>query len=334
VLAHVQSPGYPAYVHVQPNGRLYVGTYTNPTGDTQRSRVLEYTVDGMLMRSWSVPGQDLSVDHGVQVATSDSRGRLLLLEKSTSRALMLNLATGKFTRYATFPDLPTCNAAGSPCSPNLMDSPAIPNYAAWGRKGELYVTDYGQAVIWRVPPGGGTPVPWFTDARLDGVEFGTAGLVLAPNRRSLLLTQQTSAGLGELTVTQGKLYRLPIRADGTPGSLSTIWTSLPGDLPDGFGIAESGNIYIGNAGLSQQLVKIGPDGTELERFPALPGTGENGSSVPFDTPSNATFRGRRLLVANQSFLGDTSHHAILDVFVGERGVPLYIPPSAGYRAVP
>ena len=30
-------------------------------------------------------------------------------------------------------------------------------------------------------------------------------------------------------------------------------------------------------------------------------------------------------MANQSFTGDTSHHAILDVYVGERGEPVFIP---------
>jgi len=46
---------------------------------------------------------------------------------------------------------------------------------------------------------------------------------------------------------------------------------------------------------------------------------------------SATFAGRSVLVANQSFFGDTSHHAILDVFVGERGEPVWVPRVAGRR---
>ena len=37
VLAKVQSPGYPAFVYAHPNGRVYAGTYSNPTGDSIRS---------------------------------------------------------------------------------------------------------------------------------------------------------------------------------------------------------------------------------------------------------------------------------------------------------
>ena len=331
VFSRVPNPGYPAFVYAHPNGRVYAGTYTNPKGDKVPSRVLEWTRDGTLQRSWSVPGQDLSQEHGVQVATSDARGRLVLLEKSRSRALMLDPRTGRFTRYASFPDLPVCGPAENKgCSPNLDDKPAIPNYAAWGRRGELYVTDYGQAVIWRVPPGGGKPRVWLADRRLDGIEFGTAGMLLAPSHRALLVAQQTSAGFGEADPTTGKLYRIPIR-NGRPSGMRLMWESLPGDLPDGFGIARSGRIYIANAGLSAQIVVLAPNGSELERFPQAPATGENGSDVPFDTPSSATFLGRRILVANQSYLGSGDNHAILDVAVREPGEPVFIPRTAGRR---
>jgi sugar lactone lactonase YvrE len=311
VFSAVPAPGYPAYVYAHPNGRVYAGTYANPTGDSRPSRVFEWTRGGTLLRSWAVPGQHLDQEHGVQVATSDARGRLVLLERSTGRVLRLDTRTGRFTRYATVP--------------------GVPNYAAWAPDGSLFVSDYGQAVIWKVPPGGGRPRPWFEDRRLDGGQFGTAGLVLAPGHRALLLTQQSSMGLGEPDATTGKLYRLAIRADGRPGRLRKLWESRPGDLPDGFGVARSGRIYVADAGLSNQLVVLAPDGTELERFPQVPGTGDNGSAVPFDTPSSATFLGDRVLVANQAYLGQSAHHAVLDVAVGEPGAPVYIPVGAGRR---
>lgn len=333
VFSKVAPPGFPAFVYAHPNGRVYAGTYTNPKGDTDPSRVFEWTRNGTLTRSWTVPGQHLDEDHGVQVATSDARGRLVLLEKSTARVMRLNTRTGRFTTYSHLRDLPTCAPGTQPdgsCSPNVVDYPAIPNYAAWGRRGQLFVTDYGQAVIWRVPPGGGKAQPWYADARLDGSEFGTAGLLMAPQHRALLITQQSSTD--GPTATQGKLYKLPIRK-GKATDLRLLWTSQPTDLPDGFGIGRSGRIYIANAGLTNQLVVLSAKGKELERFPETPGTGDNGSPIPFDTPSSATFLGRRVLVANQSFFGSPGaggNHAILDVYVGERGKRVFIPARAGY----
>ena len=319
VFSQVPSPGFPAYVFTHRNGRAYAGTYSNPQGDTERSRVFEWRRDGTLLRSWTLKHQDLSAEHGVQVANQDRRGRLVLLEKSRARVLTLNPENGHFHRWATIPDLPDVD--GSP----------IPNYATWGPGGALYVTDYGQAVIWKIsrkyPM---KPKPWFASDALYSPEFGTTGIVFRPDQRDLLITQQSTATDGSVP-TDGKLYRLPIGDDGKPGALETLWTSLPGDLPDGFGIARSGRIYIANAGLSQQIVVLSPQFEEVARFPEAPGSGENGSPIPFDTPSSATFLGRRVLVANQSFFGDTTHHAVLDVYVGERGVTPYLPRRAYWR---
>jgi sugar lactone lactonase YvrE len=312
VLALVPRPGFPANAYPAPDGRVYEGTYDNPQGDTVASRVLEYDPDrGTLLRSWTVTGQDLSGPHGVQVATSDAAGRLVLLDKSPPRALLLDRATGEQTAYAAF------------------EPGTVPNHAAWGPDGSLYVTDYEHAVLWRVPPRGGTPQAWLRDARLDGGSFGTTGIALAADRRALLVAQQSQAGGGAGNPATGRLWSIPLGADGRPGALRQLWESRPVDGPDAFGVARSGNVYIALL-VANQIAVIGPDGAERERFPASPGSGENGSAVPFDNPSSARFLGTRLMVANQSFFAaDPAHQAILDVETGEPGLPEHIPANAG-----
>jgi hypothetical protein len=331
VFAAVQEPGYPAYVFHHRNGRVYAGTYTNPQGDHQRSVVREWSAGGTLLRSWLVPHQNLDEDHGVQVANADARGRLVLLEKSTSSVRTLNVENGNFRRWATLPDLPTCSTGEKPCSPNLIDGPAIPNYATWGPGGALFVSDYGQAVIWRIPARGGTPRIWFASAALDGTGFGTTGLVYEPARRAFLIAQQTTSDLTS-NPPVGKLYGLSVDDAGRPGALTTLWRSRIGELPDGFGVARSGRIYVANVGISNQLVELSADGRELDRFPKVPVLGDNGSPVPFDGPSSATFLGTRVLVANQSpLLGTASHHVVLDVEVGEEGAPAHVPRRSRLR---
>ncbi len=307
VFAKVPSPGRPAYVHVHTNGRVYAANYE--AGDAQRSRVFEYGSGGALLRSWAVPGQRRDQPHGVQVATQTRDGRLVLLETSTRRVLTLTLSSGRFRRIATLP-------AG-----------AKPNYATWTPVG-LVVTDYAQGVLWRVTSSGRVS-RFLTSPSLEGeAGFGTTGIAYRPDRHDLLITQQTVAG-GPPSV--GYLYSLPVR-HGKPGRLRTLWTSQPTDLPDGFGIARSGRIYVANAGLTNQLVQLSPTGEELDRFPDAAGGGENGSTIPFDTPCSATFHGTSVLVANQSAVQeDASHMAILRVHVGERGRTPYLPRSASFR---
>jgi sugar lactone lactonase YvrE len=327
LLARVPTPGFPAMAYVHPNGRIYEGTYVNPSGDSSRSRVLEYEPDGTLLHSWTVPGQDLSKDHGAQVATSDSEGRLVLLDRTPARALLLDRRTGTFVQYATFANLAPCLPLQptSGCSQTIEDREPMANYGVWGPDGSLYVSDYLQAVVWRVPPGGGEAAIWLSDRRLDGGEFGTTGLALAADHRTLLIGQGSSAGLGELNPTTGKIYTAAIQPDGSAGGLGLLWESGPADLPDGFTIARSGNLYVPLAGAANQIAVVAPDGHELERFPSSSGGGANGSPVPFDTPSSARFLGTRLIVANQSFTGNRDNQALLDVETGELGLPELIP---------
>jgi len=313
-LAVVPPPGFPARAYVAPNGRIYEGTYDNPSGDHVPSRVFEYLADGTLQRSWTIQGQDLDQAHGVQVATSDAQGRLVLLDKAPARALLLDPRTGAQMTYATFADLPACGAP--PCSPALRDESAMADYGAWGPDGSLYVTDYQQAVVWRVPPGGGAAQVWLADKRLDGDMFGTAGIALAADHRTLVISQGGSAGLGAGNPTTGRLYTVPIGADGRPGELRQLWESGPAEAPDGLAIAASGRIYVALVSpLANQLVAVAADGKEVDRSPAT-----------FDAPSSVAFLGNSLIVAQQSYVtGDPSHMRILDVAVGEPGVPELIP---------
>jgi sugar lactone lactonase YvrE len=313
-LAIVPPPGFPARAYVAPNGRIYEGTYDNPSGDTMPSRVFEYLADGTLMRSWTVRGQDLSQAHGVQVATSDAQGRLVLLDKAPARVILLDPRTGAQTTYSTFGDLPTCGSP--PCSPALRDETPMPDYGAWGADGSLYVTDYQQAVIWRVPPGGGPAQVWLADHRLDGDMFGTAGIALAADHRTLVISQGSSAGLMAGNPTTGRIYTVAIGDDGKPGDLKQLWESGPAEAPDGLAIARSGRIYVALVSpVADQLVAVAPDGKEVDRSPAT-----------FDAPSSVAFLGDSLIVADQSYVnGDPSHMQILDVAVGEPGIPELIP---------
>jgi hypothetical protein len=330
VAAPVPAPGFPALAHVV-GDRIYEGTYDNPKGDPSPSKVFEYTTTGTLVHTFTVTGQDTSQPHGVQVAANDARGRLLLLDKTSGRIIRLDPQTGSQTLYAQVPDLPTCSTAaqGAPCSPALIDQAPMPDYAAWGPDGSLYVTDYQQAVIWRIPPGGGTPKIWLADRRLDGGPFGTACITMMPDGHTFLFDQASNGGLGGGNPTTGKLYTVPIEPGGGPGPLHQLWESGPADAPDGCALARSGDIYLALVGASNQIVELSPSGTELARF-GQQYSGTNNSPVPFDSPSGVAFLGSELLIANQSYFADSpSNQVILALETGEQGQPVYMPPNAG-----
>lgn len=310
VFALVGHPGYPAMAYVAPNGRVYEGTYTNSAAKTAPSRVFEYSGEGQLLRSWTVRGQELGGEQGVQVATMGASGRLYLLDKHPARVIRLDRRTGEQRTYATFP-------AG-----------VVPNYATWVPGGALLVTDYEGGKVWRVPPGGGAATVWLDAPGLRGGPFGTTQITLLADRATVLVGQQSTAGLQAGNPATGRVFQQAIGADGRPaGPLQTVWESPPLCGPDGFAVAASGTLYIACL-VTNQLQVVGADGTTREAFPAAPLTGANGSPVPFDSPSSVRFLGTRLIVAQQSFVaGDPAHQAILDVEAGERGLAEYIAPA-------
>jgi sugar lactone lactonase YvrE len=155
-----------------------------------------------------------------------------------------------------------------------------PEDAVWGPDGGLYVTDYQQAVIWRIPPGGRGATVWLADRRLDGTIFGTAGIVLLPDHKTLLFDQASNAGLGGGNPTAGELYSVAIQPDGRPGALHAIWESAPAAAADGFALAQSGHIYIALSGPSgDDILELSATGNQIANF-GTPATGANGSSVP------------------------------------------------------
>ena len=179
----------------------------------------------------------------------------------------------RLRQYATFADLAPCPPlqARTDCSPTLEDRDPMPNYAAWGPDGSLYVTDYPQAVLWRVPPGGGEarglarrPPP-----RRRRVRHHRHRL-LAADRRTLLIAQGSSAGLGGRNPATGKIYAVEIRRTARPASCASSGRAGP---PTGRTASRSrvGPLYMPLAGAANQIAVVAPDGRELERFPSAAG---------------------------------------------------------------
>jgi hypothetical protein len=306
----------PSDALVAADGTIYAGTFKPFLGgsDNGPSKVFAYAHDGHLLRTYTVTGQTPGASHGVQVAATDREGLLYLLDQDPARIVRLDPKTGAQSTWATFASV----GGGAP----------EPDFAAWGPDGSLYVTDFAQFVIWRVPPGGGAAKVWLSDSRLNGIIVGPAGIEQMPDGHTLMLS--TSGGGADPTT--GKLYTLPIRADGSAGALHQVWESAPLEAPDGFAIAQSGDVYMALVGpLANAMIELSPQYKEIARVPANP-LANQAMPMPMDAPGSVTFDGDHVIVANaSSIVGDNAHMALLDVAVGEQGLPLALPPPAIYK---
>lgn len=323
VFSRVGAPGQPEGVLVARDRTVYVSTHNYDKGDADApSRVFAYAPDGRLKRSYVIPPGSRS--HGLLGMAEDADGDLYVLDHDPSRLLRLDPRTGRVGVYATFADLRPCvPGQTTPCSRTVTDLPAFADYLVFAPDGTAYVTDIAQGTIWRVPAGGGTAQVWFSDLRLDSY-FGPNGIQLLPGNRTLLFAQTIPvAGLDGASAPTGKLYTLPIRPDGGPGELDLFWEGRVGDFPDGFALGRSGRAYVALAGGNGLLV-LDRDGRELRRI-TTPGRDARGE-VAWDNPASVAFDGTRVLVTNQSYTSENrANWAVLDVEVGERGLPLHRP---------
>jgi hypothetical protein len=145
---------------------------------------------------------------------------------------------------------------------------------------------------------------------------------LGPDRQTLYFTT-IEGPTGDGDPSAGRIWKLPIHPDGTPGPLQQFYVAQSADAPGGIGFAKSGDIYVTLSG-TNAIAQIGPDGKEKARFPD-PVTNMT-FTPPLDSPLDVAFRGNSLLVANSAFLSNSaSSFAILDVFVGEPGYDVLRP---------
>jgi sugar lactone lactonase YvrE len=329
VFAKIGPPGQPEPIAIGPDGRVYVGTNQLGHGDADApSKIFAFSAEGELLQEYELQGQPLDEDHGIQGLLFDGSGLLYVLDRSADpRVVVLDPVTGEQLRYASFRDVPPCTPVSTgECAEDAVDSPAGPDYGVFSPSGDLYVTDVDQALIWRVPPGGGEAEIWLTDRRLESV-FGPNGIQFMADGRTLLFANTASNPFAG-DPTTGRLYTVQVQDDGTAGPLTQVWESLPLDGPDGLAIGRSGNVYVALAG-ANQVALLSPEFAELARVPSDPLANQQ-EEIPLDGPASLAFLGERLLISNHSPIrGDPDSWAILDLFAGESGLPLHYPVIPG-----
>jgi sugar lactone lactonase YvrE len=326
----VPDPGKPEGIAVGRAGTVYVGSSTKGGVGGPPSKVFAFDSGGKLEREYTIRGQDRSNPlYGLYGMAFDGDGLLYVVDVLPPRIVVLDPRTGAQRDYARFRDVPSCTPVlTSDCSDTIANRAPFPNYPAFGPDGALYVTDAQQALIWRIPKGGGKPEVWFTNAGLETV-VGPNGIGFLPGGKTLLFALTEQGRPGAPTRPPG-LYTLPVLARGRAGELNLFWESRSNDSPDGFAIGRSGDIYVALAGSGggsdgDAVGVISPTGRELARVPQTQSENQK-MQVPFDLPASIAFLGRQALVTNHAWVSQNrSHYAVLDLFAGEPGLPLFRP---------
>jgi DNA-binding beta-propeller fold protein YncE len=280
---------------------------------------------GALLQRVPIQNVDTTQEHGMSAGAFDLFNRLYVLSVQQG-VVRINFVTGQQDIYApALPFLPMCSTvpAGTPCSQKLAPLPPLSNDITFDWDGTAYITDSFQATIFRVPRGGGAPQIWFQDERLVGPVggFGTNGIRLAPDGKSLYVNVTTEAATGD-----GVVYRLAKVAHPGPEDLTEFhrWTGGTGS-PDDMAFGLTGRLYV-SLPFQNEMSILDPCGAEIARFPTS--TQAASLSVPFDMPSGIDFdnaTGSIYITNHAEFSGDPAHMVVFKSYVGDFGWPLARP---------
>jgi sugar lactone lactonase YvrE len=292
VLSDVEeSVPYPEGIVVK-GDRFYVsGPAIFPTAGSPPSRIGVFDVKtGALLKTLVIQGQDLAQEHALSSLTLDGEGRLYVIDTQQG-VLRIDPETGAQERYA--PPLAPLDK-GSPMFP-------LPNDLTFDAKGWLYITDSFQGAIWRIPPGGGTPVVWFRAPPLavGPMQFGPNGVRVHPHRNELWF----------LHTQRNVLYSLPLVEKPKASQLRQVHRFADGAGPDGVVFGKSGKLYVTLA-ISNQLAVLTPKGKGFTET-------HLGAKAPWDAPANMAFTDAgALLVTNHASLSRKAENfLVLDLFV-------------------
>lgn len=320
-------PGFPEGVAI--NGGLAYVSAPAVFGNAGTAASTVYEVDlvtGNIQRAIEIDPliQDPSEDHALVALAFDSSGRLYVLAVPGGM-IRLTFNGNSVTQevYATFPDLLPCYAveAGDPCSTFPVDLPPLPNDLVFAPDGSAYVTDSLQAVIWKVPPGGGEAEIWFSDPALIADTMGVNGIALSLDRQDIYFSVTLGGSTG------GYIYKMPFVATPDPDDMEVFHHYALDEGPDGMVFGQSGKLYV-TLSVSDKISVLLPDGSEEQHFDGPCQALDGGDPVPFSSPATVAFVDGLpyMLVVNHGYLSlEPEHWILFGLLVNDLGDPLERP---------
>lgn len=147
-----------------------------------------------------------------------------------------------------------------------LPASSFPNDIAMDNQtGDLYIADSLLGLIWKVPTRGGSSSVWATGPALQKTSFfGANGIAVHDH------------AVWVSNADQGTIVRIPIRADGSAGTIRPVVTGLVGGV-DNFTFLGPGDAMLAALDQSSQVILIKP-----ARAPQVVLTAADGLSNPTD----------------------------------------------------
>src|SRR5258707_4257609 len=250
------TPGQPSSVEgltVGPDGNIYVPSFGfNTTGALSGNAALfVIRPDGTLVRKVTIAN---SSPHMLGLRFNPVNGFLLVLDFGAGKVLHVDPATGASSVFMT----PTIAGAGL-------------NALTFDKRGNVYVSDSFNGIIWKTGPNGGTPTIWSNSPLLgpgtgltppfgaNGVEFNNAGTVMY---------------LANTAFHQ--IIQIPVNPNGTAAAAAIFITGI--NAPDGIAIDKHDNLWV-CANQQDDIIVLDKTGKVIAKLGDFNGISERGVEI-------------------------------------------------------
>ena len=257
--------GNPEGLTVDRHGDVYVTTFAVTAGG-QPGQLFVFDSLGRLKRQVSVAGSSNLL---LGLAFHPQSNDLLVIDFGNGQVLSVNPNTGASRVFMSV-------GAGSGLNALNFDS-----------RGNVYVSDSFQGIIWRTGPRGGAPVAWVNDPllRTTGTPpFGANGLQFNRDESALFV-----ANTGD-----DRIIRIPVSA-GAPGAPAVFVNSVNG--ADGLFLDEADNLWVA-ANQADEIVVIDPTGRVIAKLGDFGGLDADGAPVGLLFPASPARHGEFVYVTN------------------------------------
>jgi sugar lactone lactonase YvrE len=272
-------------VTVGPDGTVYTPSFGfNSDGALKGyGELFVFAPDGQLVQHFPVMG---SSPHLIGLVYQQSSKSVLIADLGLGKVWKVNPKSKTTTLFMTAPKL-------TPSGPGL-------NALTIDKKGNVYVSDSFQGIIWQTDPNGGTPTAWYSPTNQNDLLLPTANdnePLIPPFGANGIEFNNEGTAMFAMNTAYHSIVKIPVNPDGSAGTGVTFTTGL--NAPDGVAVDGDDNLWV-VANQGDEIVVVDPNGKVIAKRGDFNGLTDDGSIDGLLFPASLSFspNGKLLYVTN------------------------------------